>query len=520
MAPPMRRLGVAGPAAALVAVALNLAWSMQMLQSLRTIALAAAFVLTGLCCAGVAAQREGRRVWVVLGAVALAGTGLALHGLYQALFVFGEQAAGIEGMGDAIPETIRARIASGRAVGRLGLPAALGGFLAMSIPVTGIFCFRKDVPSAARATAGIFVAIQAAGLLATRSASALCALGVAGALVVWRLARESRGARRRTLVISAWAIAAAGIAGAAIFLALRLAGPGAIDEGSGPLMLRALNWKVALEIAAASPILGAGAGCYGIAFPALREWGMNESRFAHNSYRQVLAEGGLLLGVPILIAAVLLARRAWRAAGAGGGATLLSLACLAFMAHNVVDFTLFLPTTGMVFACLAGLLVGASGQRGTAARALVRPAAAVALALAAVAAIVGTTDRARDASRDLFVARMMDEALPLARRASRLNPIDPEARGLRSQILLEAAAARRNSAGLQQAEALARKAVLLDPRTPGRWRHLGRVRLARGDLLGAYLALARATDLYPIRIEYREERDQLRDRIARAADPK
>ena len=187
------------------------------------------------------------------------------------------------------------------------------------------------------------------------------------------------------------------------------------------------------------------------------------------------------------------------------------------MAHNVVDFTLFLPTTGMVFACLAGLLAPAPRSRG-ASLALVRPAAAVALVLSAVAVIVGTADRARDAGRGLFVERRLEEALAPARRASRVNPIDPDASSLQSQILLEAAAASRNPVGLPEAEAEAEKAVRLDPRTPGRWRHLGRVRLARGDLLGAYLALARAAALYPIRIEYREERDQLRERIERAKD--
>ena len=516
MAPPVRRLGLFLPTAALVAVALNLASSLQMLQSLRTMALMTAFVLTGLCCAG-AVQNEKRPAVMVLGAIALAGTGLALHGLYQTFFGFGQASAMAEAMGSAIPETIRARLASGRAVSTLGLPATLGGFLAMSIPVTAIWLQRKSMPGPVRIGAGALIAIQAAGLLATRSASALCALGVAAALVVWRRASASSGQRRRTLVVSAWAIAAAGVAGAAIFLALRMSGPMAVDEGSGPLMLRALNWKVALEIAATSPILGAGAGCYGIAFPALREWGMNESQFAHNSYLQILAEGGVLLAVPILIGAVLLARRALRAAAAGGDEALVALGCLAFMAHNVVDFTLFLATTGMAFACLAGLLAPAGRNRG-ASLALVRPAAAVALVLSAVAVIVGTADRARNAGRGLFVERRLEEALPPARRASRINPIDPDARSLQSQILLEAAAASRNPAGLPEAEAQAERAVRLDPRTPGRWRHLGRVRLARGDLLGAYLALARAAALYPIRIEYREERDQLRERIERVKE--
>ena len=542
------RLRVSAPAAllAVAAIALNVASSLQTLQSLRTIALMTAFVLTGLCCAGLSPRQRGRWSHLVFAAVALAGSALALHGLQQALFVFGRPEATLA-PGGAIPEAIRARIASGRAVGTFGLPGVLGGFLAMSIPITAIWVLDRQRRAPVRVMAGILVAIQCAGLVATRSASALAALGVAGALVLWQRARAADGARRRTLAIRALGIASAGIAIAAVLLALRLSGPTAADEGSGPILLRALNWKVALEIFAGHPILGAGAGCYGIAFPALREWGMNESRFAHNSYLQVLAEGGLLLGVPILMAAACFARRLWRGAAADvetagvetpSVETLLgSVACLAFMVHNLAVFTVFLPTTGMTFACIAGTRLPAAAEPRRAARrssvrpvagpghsrgvrwAPVRPAAGVALALAAFAVVAGTADRARDASGALYVERNLEEALPLAQRASRLNPIDPEARTLESQIRLEIAAARRDPSGLPAAEELAQRAVDLDPRTPGRWRHLGRVRLARGDLTGAYLALARAAALYPIRIEYREERDMLRDRILRQAGP-
>jgi cytochrome c-type biogenesis protein CcmH/NrfG len=56
--------------------------------------------------------------------------------------------------------------------------------------------------------------------------------------------------------------------------------------------------------------------------------------------------------------------------------------------------------------------------------------------------------------------------------------------------------------------------VELDPHTPHHWHHLGRVRLARKDPLGALVAFTRAAQLYPIKIEYRQDRDAVAATLA------
>ena len=95
------------------------------------------------------------------------------------------------------------------------------------------------------------------------------------------------------------------------------------------------------------------------------------------------------------------------------------------------------------------------------------------------------------------------------------NPWDPEARSLLSHVLLETGLNDQNIEVLREAETQAQRAVDLDPMTPHHWHHLGRVRLARRDPLGAFIALQRATELYPIKIEYRDDRDRVGAALAR-----
>ncbi|HKY31909.1 MAG TPA: hypothetical protein VJV23_05175, partial [Candidatus Polarisedimenticolia bacterium] len=113
----------------------SLAASCQGLQSARTLVLFSAYGFAAWACAAHASgcpAGSPRRRGLDL-AIAAAGTALATHGLYQAFYGFGRMAAAL---GPDAPEALRSRIASGRAVGTLGLPGSLAGLLILSIPVT------------------------------------------------------------------------------------------------------------------------------------------------------------------------------------------------------------------------------------------------------------------------------------------------------------------------------------------------------------------------------------------------
>ncbi len=478
------------------ALAINVGASIQRLRSLETAGLLLAYLFIFLFCSNL---RDGRGL--VAGSVVLSGTLLGGLGLYQSLSGLERLAASA---GPDLPEAFRARIASGRALGTFGLPGALGGFLAISIPVSAWWTFRTPGGGARRAIGLAALAIQLGGLLATRSAAATLALAAALAVVVWPRTRGG-GPRRR---LAAVAVVLAGVVVAGLLLAARMSAPGSESEGAGPIALRAGNMTVAAVILARHPLFGAGLGCYGIAFPAHRTEGMNESRFAHNSYIQLLSEGGLLLGVLVLVAAAACAVTVIHRAAEDGSAPYLAMACLAFLIHNMLDFTFYLPSVGMVFFCIAGLACGFSRARGSEPITLRSVRIVSALLLAGLALASARSDLALEKARLLVLGGRSDESLAAAREATAANPIDPDAWSFTSHLLLDRSAAGDPDA-LADAEDMALKASRLDPFTPHHWHHLGRVRLARGDPQGAYLALSRAADLYPMKIEYRRDRDSV-----------
>ena len=108
-----------------------------------------------------------------------------------------------------------------------------------------------------------------------------------------------------------------------------------------------------------------------------------------------------------------------------------------------------------------------------------------------------------------------DSALQEAGRAVAANIWNPEARSLLSHLLLDRGLDGPDPELLREAEFHAQRAVELDPMTPHHWQHLARVRFARHDPLGAFIALQRATELYPIKIEYRNDRDRVGAALAR-----
>jgi hypothetical protein len=431
----------------------------------------------------------------VILALAALGTLAAAHGLYQSLVEFPRLTA----TAADLPEAVRARIASGRAIAAFGLPGALAGLLGITIPLTLMEIIRPMTSRLARGAGIACLALQAAALLAARSAAALGSLAIAAALTWW-ISRPAGRSRWR----GAAALAGAGVIVAALLLAARLSGAGAADEGSGPFSLRAGNWLVAARMLGDHPIFGAGLGCYGVLFPQYRQWGMNESRFAHNSYLQLFAEGGLLLGLLGAACAVMAARALLRRARAGGEPALLAAAGLGCLLHNLFDFTFYLPSIALALAAVAGL----SSRDGAEARHVARGTRAVMMAAALILAAVALWIARGDAARAAVLEEPgSDRIVELARLAVEADPIDPESRALLSGALLESALEASNPEPLEEALRHAQRACDLDRFTPHHWSQLGRVRLATQDPVGAWLALARAAELYPTHIPYREERD-------------
>jgi hypothetical protein len=470
-------------------------------QPLAVAVLAAA---TGVHCAALPrAFRWGPAIPVSLSA---AGAAVSLHAAAQKLWGLGalaQQVRAIPGVPDR--DAILARLEEGRAFASFPTPAALGGFLALVLPITVGLAFR----SGRRARIPLFVAaaLEVVGLLCAASATA--AIGLLGALA---LAGASRKVSRRSLV-----------AGAASLL-LIVAAIAAIrggevldrDHPGSPWTLRAGNFRAAWAMAADHPWVGVGPGGFGGALPGYLREGDNETRYAHDLPLQLAAETGFpAAGVlSILFFTLFLTPLLSRRGDAGppwlGGAR---IGLGAFALQNLGDFTAFLPSMLWLAASLRGAVSAqGDGEQPAIPRiggAVRWPIVVGVLVAATVAASAGLGWNARVEARERLAAGDLEGAVGSARRARSLAPWDAEARvALAHALFARAGAPGEPSRDLRDALVEADRAVSLDPVRPGTRDLRARLRAAEGDLPGAYADLAEAARLYPLRPEYARRRDQ------------
>lgn len=516
-----RSLGKPGPGATLGLLAISVlaflsaAGALQQTRSIRILIVWFLGLVTFLASSALHRSGEGRSLVIAL---VLLGVILAGLGLYQALVSFpdaaGEVAAtsGEEGRRE---EAIAARIRSGRAVATLGIPALLASILLLGIPLAA----SEAAASAgwARLGWGAAALVQVVGLAATRSLGGIAALAAGAAYVLLR----RRGAR--------WGRVAALV----LILALLFAAtaPRFISTGEGSasasLGFRTENWRAALSMLVAHPVLGVGPGNYGIAFPRHRTWESNETQHAHNSYLEITSDLGMAVLPLLLLVVAGLTRRAGELASRGenlrGGAAwrrpALAAALLAWLGWNLIDFGAYVGASLIPFMAVAGLVMAESGRRRTGSPAPAGSLAAGSLiAVAACSVLIAIPDslaRSRlEIGRVHAAAGEFRQAADQARLASLLNPYAPEGHGALAQALAAEAMqlpveslVRRSL--LAEAAVAATEAVRRDPHSAHRRSTLSLVRAASGDGAGAYAAMAAAARLNPFRPHYRRERDAL-----------
>ncbi|MCA1832486.1 MAG: O-antigen ligase family protein [Actinobacteria bacterium] len=126
-------------------------------------------------------------------------------------------------------------------------------------------------------------------------------------------------------------------------------------------------WRAAVNVAVDRPLAGAGLGGYGTAASEYLPLGMQRSPYAHNVYLQDVAEGGLLLGLPLAASALAVAFAAVRRIAASRAApgwqlsVAPALAALLLLLHAGLDFDWVYPALFAFVALLGGLTT--SGDR-------------------------------------------------------------------------------------------------------------------------------------------------------------
>jgi O-antigen ligase len=442
---------------------------------------------------------DKRRGPVVPWTLAIAGALVALHGLYQKLWGLDELIRVVEqGMALADREVILERAAGGRAFAGFPTPAALGGYLALALPVTlGAAAGRRG---RARAVLLTLAVVQTAGVLSAASATAGAAL--LGAVLIGVLVH---GRQRRALV--------AGLLAAALVLigiaALRGAELTDFEDRRGPWRLRAANVRLAASVAADHPWIGVGPGGFGEAYPAYRRPGDNETQHAHDLPLELAAELGWPLGglSAVVFFWLLLGPLFRRTEDEPRWCRGAALGLAAFALHNLADFTAFLPSLLWSAAVVRGAISRPSGDRKPG-RWLLAATAAATLAAAAVAAASGLAANERVAVRQAAAEQDATAAYRHAGRAVAFEPWRADGYLLRAGAGLTAAEGDPEER-LRSALADVERAVALAPTRAAARRMRAELRRSLGDLPGAYADAARAAELHPVRREYGELRDRL-----------
>ncbi|MEE9218974.1 MAG: O-antigen ligase family protein, partial [Acidobacteriota bacterium] len=394
----------------------------------------------------------------------------------------------------------RMRLESGRVFGTLLLPATLGGLMAMAAPVA--VGLARQGRGAARflALAGATLALVA--LVLSRSYGALSAGAIAALWATGRLPR------RRAMVLRAGVLVLALIL-AGLFASARQRSSGQqLLEPQGPILQRWLNWKTAAAITARYPVLGAGPGAYASAFVNARQPGENDTRYAHSTPLQAVAEMGLWVLLPLGGGLWLLRRRLVKALKGSPVEAGAAVGLMSFVAHNLVDFTAYLPSTLWAALALAVALPGGAAAKGVAAElssadasapsARLRAALLVGLAAACVMALWPAArqwkaEQLREQARLAARAKAgVSEAHRLYGQAVRSDPLRAELR-LEYAAFLLASGPERAGEALHEARAAARA-----DRGSAYARVLSATALAaRREWAEAYVEAAAATRIHP-----------------------
>jgi O-antigen ligase len=121
-------------------------------------------------------------------------------------------------------------------------------------------------------------------------------------------------------------------------------------------------WPDTVGLVKAFPLFGCGLGGYKSCFMRFQTVApMNTVDYAHNDYLQILAEFGLIAFLAGLLFAARLLRATIRRSihAPSQDHRLLAIACtaslVAMLLHSFVDFNLYVPANGAVFAWICGI---------------------------------------------------------------------------------------------------------------------------------------------------------------------
>lgn len=124
-------------------------------------------------------------------------------------------------------------------------------------------------------------------------------------------------------------------------------------------------WKGGLEMFLAKPLFGFGPGTFGFVYPSYQKDALSVTKYAHNYFIQMLAEGGSVATLAFLSIFVMIFWFGWwrNKNRLNDEVTIgLVVGLIASLLHNFIDFDWYFYANFLSFWVLAGLLYGSSYQ--------------------------------------------------------------------------------------------------------------------------------------------------------------
>lgn len=206
---------------------------------------------------------------------------------------------------------------------------------------------------------GFGILVMALSIILSASRSGVVCLAFVLLLAIWMTARSRSSRVRAAALVACLLVAAVGAVawGHVDDVVSRFQSVRADD--------RPAIWRDAIHVARDFPLAGTGLNTFGVAMLHYQTVPGDELYIeAHNDYLQILAEGGLLLALPVALALAVFVREIWRRFSEGRDDTrtywiragaVVGLCAMAM--QEFVDFTLQMPGAAVLFVVLAAIAI-------------------------------------------------------------------------------------------------------------------------------------------------------------------
>jgi O-antigen ligase len=250
------------------------------------------------------------------------------------------------------------------------LPIAIGSALAAMAAVPGQVqrgwrgtLAWLSTPDGAGAQLMLFAAgVMGTAVILSESRSGLAALAVGAAVFASLVVRREQSRARRVATVTAFTVTAllvVGWAGAEV-LVRRVS---SLEQDLSSIGGRRQAWADTIDIIRDFPLTGTGLNTYGTAMIQYQTaHGTLHFQEAHNDYLQLAAEGGLLVGLPVLVTLGLFVhevRRRFNEAPRAGNTYWVRVGAVtglvAIAVQSLFEFSLQMPGNAVLFAFLAAI---------------------------------------------------------------------------------------------------------------------------------------------------------------------